>query len=122
MQITIDTNNLSAADRSILEHILGKNTTVEPVEEPKPATPKPARKAPAPKPSPVEEPEVEDEVEAEDEDLLGGGVTLQDAIDRATELVSEGKAAQVKAALAKVGAKRVSDIKQDSLKAFVDAL
>lgn len=120
MQITIDTNNISATDRSILEHILGKKTTVQPVEEPKPATSKPARKAPAPKPAPVEEPEVEDE--AEDEDLLGGGVTLQDAIDRATELVSEGKAAQVKAALAKVGAKRVSDIKQDSLKAFVDAL
>ena len=122
MQITIDTNNISATDRALLEHLLGKKTTVEPVEEPKPAAPKPARKPAAPKPAPVEEPEVDEE---EDEDLLGGDedeVTLEDAIARATELVSEGKAAKVKAALAKVGAKRVSDIKESSLKAFIDAL
>ena len=130
IQITLDSNApLTEKDRAILAPILGN---IVPVEEPAPATAKPARTAkPAPaktKPAPVEEPEVEDEEteapveETEDEDLLGGEVTLQDAIDRATELVSSGKSAQVKAALAKVGAKRVSDIKPSNLKKFIDAL
>ena len=123
IQITLDSNApLTEKDRAILAPILGN---IVPIEEPAPSTAKPARPAkPAPaktKPAPVEEPEVEDE-ETEDEDLLGGEVTLQDAIDRATELVSSGKSAQVKAALAQVGAKRVSDIKPSNLKKFIDAL
>lgn len=126
MQITIDTNEpLTETDRAILAPLLGN---IVPVEEPAPATAKPARTTkpakPAPKPEPVEEDEETEAPveETEDEDLLGGEVTLQDAIDRATELVSSGKSAQVKAALAKVGAKRVSDIKPSNLKKFIDAL
>ena len=124
MQITIDTNEpLTETDRAILAPLLGN---IVPVEEPAPATAKPARTTkpapakPAPaKPAPEPEPEPEED---EDEDLLGGEVTLQDAVDRATELVSSGKSAAVKAALAKVGAKRVSDIKPSDLKKFIDAL
>ena len=129
MQITIDTNEpLTETDRAILAPLLGN---IVPVEEPAPATAKPARTTktarPAPEPEPEPEPAKtapveETEDEAEDEDLLGGEVTLQDAIDRATELVSSGKSAQVKAALAQVGAKRVSDIKPSNLKKFIDAL
>ena len=122
MQITIDTNEpLTETDRNILAPLLG-NTV--PVEEPAPATAKPARTTKTARPA-KPEPEVEVEVEVEEEeeeDLLGGEVTLQDAVDRATELVSSGKSAAVKAALAKVGAKRVSDIKPSDLKKFIDAL
>ena len=125
IQITLDSNApLTEKDRAILAPILGN---IVPIEEPSPSTAKPARPAkPAPaktKPAPVEDEETEAPVEeTEDEDLLGGEFTLQDAIDRATELVSSGKSAQVKAALAQVGAKRVSDIKPSNLKKFIDAL
>lgn len=59
-----------------------------------------------------------------EEDLLGGstGATMDDAVELATKFVSEGKAADVKAALATVGAARVGEISDENLQAFVDAL
>jgi len=83
--------------------------------------PAPARK-PATKPKPAPEPEPEEEEEEADEDLIGGEVTVQDAIDKATELVGAGKQAVVKAALKAVGADRVSNIPESKAAAFIAAL
>ena len=65
----------------------------------------------------------------EEEDLLGGDnvivaeYTLEDAVAAATKLVSSGKAAQVKAALASAGgAKKVSDLKPENIGDFMTAL
>lgn len=72
-----------------------------------------------------EEPEDAPEPEADDEDddLLGGGApTLEDAVAKATELVSTGKSAVVKAALAEAKAKRVNELKGDQIQKFLDAL
>lgn len=80
----------------------------------------------APVPEPEEELEAHDteEPEEEDEDVLGGGVarTPKDALDAATELVSKGGAAKVKAALATVNTKRVGELKAEDVEAFFAAL
>lgn len=102
MHITIDTStDLTDLERQILQSLLG-------------GAPAPAKKAAAaPKPEP--EPE---------EDLLGtdDGPTLEDAVKRATELVAGGKAAEVKAALAAAGVKRVSELSGAKISTFLDAL
>jgi len=70
--------------------------------------------------APVAEPVVEPEPE---EDILGGAeVTLEDAVKRATELVSAGGTPRVKAALTAIGVKRVSELKGASIAAFLEAL
>lgn len=116
MQITINTSEeLSGLDKDILAMLTGTIPTVSIVTEPAKA---PATK-PAAKPKPEPEPEEEEEA---DEDLIGGEVTVQDAIDRATELVGEGKQALVKAALKAVGADRVSNIPESKAAAFIAAL
>jgi hypothetical protein len=73
-----------------------------------------------------EEPEeAEVEVEEAEDDLLGGGETYtkEDAIKRATALVSGQKQAAVKKALAAAGAKRVSDLNDDEgIAAFMKSL
>lgn len=122
MQITIDTNELSASDKAVLRALLG-DAPAAPVK----ATPAPAAK-PEPKVQtvkaptteapkviePVEEPVVEDE----EEDLISApaakpaakGPTLEDCVKLATQLVSNGSAPAVKEALAEVNAKRVSEV------------
>jgi hypothetical protein len=66
------------------------------------------------------------EAEPEAEDLVGGTTehTLEDAVTAATNLVSAGNSAAVKAALAKAGAKRVGELKGNAagLAAFMTAL
>lgn len=76
----------------------------------------------------AEEEEADVEEEAED-DLLGGDeeegttYTKEDAIAKATQLVSAQKQAVVKAALVKAGAKRVSDLNDsDAIQVFMTAL
>lgn len=102
-----------------------KTADAAPAEKSAPApkkAAKPAKKAAA-KPAPEPEPEPEDDDEGED--LLGGeddAPTMDDAVARATELVGKGKSAQVKAALAEVGVKRVSDLSDDQVPAFLAAL
>lgn len=130
MQITIDTNNLSDLDRKVLGLLVGgEDTPSKPTKaaaEPKKTEPK-AKAAPAPE-KPVEaapEPEEAPEPEAEEpeEDLVGGStVTMKDAVARATELVSSGKSAAVREALAKFNAKRVSDVADEDLAGFVAEL
>lgn len=97
-------------------------TTPEPPaaeEKPKPA---PRRRAAA-KPEPTPEPEPEAPAEDDDEDLVGGdGPTLQDAIDKAQSMMAAGKAADVKAALAEIGVKKVSLLEGDQIQQFLDAV
>lgn len=119
MQITIDTNNLSEMDIAMLAFLAEQGEATEEVAEepeaPAPAKAPAAKKAAAPKAEPAPEPE--------DEDLVGGdGPTMADAVARATTMVSEGQAAKVKAALATVGAKRVSEMAESDIPAFFAAL
>lgn len=114
MQITIDTNNLSELDISMLAFLAGGTEEAEEVE----STPAPVKvkKTKAPAPAPELEPETE-------EDLVDGDApTMADAVAAATVLVSEGGAAKVKAALAVVGAKRVSEMDDADIPAFLAAL
>jgi hypothetical protein len=112
VQITIDTNNLSELDINMLAFLAGSTEEVEEVEPEAPAS---AKKAPAAKKA---EPEPEPE-----EDLVGGDApTMSDAVAAATQLVSEGGAAKVKAALAVVGAKRVSEMDEAKIPDFLAAL
>jgi hypothetical protein len=115
MQITIDTSNLSELDKSMLAFLAGGDETEEEPEEP--AAPAPKTRSPKAQPAPEPEPE--------DEDLLGGSddsPTLEQAVARATQVVSEGGTATVKAALASVGAKKVSELSADKVADFMAAL
>lgn len=75
-------------------------------------------------PEPVVEAAPEPAVEEPEEDLVGAETvhTLDDAVTLATQLVSDGKAPAVKAALAVAGAKRVSELKGDAISAFINEL
>lgn len=95
------------------------------------AAPKAAPAKPVEKPSPTKAAVLDETLDATpepaeeaEEDLVGGGptYTLEDAVAAATKLVSAGKAAEVKAALGTVGAKRVSDLKGESITTFMQAL
>ena len=101
MQLTIDTANLSDLDRAVLACLVSKPEVAEKVKAP-------VKKKKSPEP------------EAEEE--LIDGPSLSDAITAATKLVSEGEASRVKAALAEVGAKRVSDLAAGDVAAFISAL
>lgn len=104
MYLVINTEEaLSETDQAVLAMLTGGDAS--------PAA-KPAKKAAAAKPEPTAE-----------EDLLGGGEpTMADAVALATKLVSEGQADQVKEALGKVGAKRVSELTEDNIATFVNSL
>lgn len=132
MKIELDTNNLSATDVAVLQLLVGgsQETTLKtvsaaaaptPTPAPAKATPAPKKAAPAPTPEPVVE-EAGAEAEAEAEDLVGGAPTMADAVSAATVLVSSGGAAKVKEALASVGAKRVSEMQESDIPAFLAAL
>ena len=120
MRIEISTvNELSELDKSILRLLIGDapvtpatviTTTAEPA--PKRAS---AKRAPA---KPKAEDTTPDEP-GDDEPTPGDDVAdeptpdtdlTQEAMDRASDLISEGRAADVKAALAVVGVKKVSEL------------
>ena len=133
MKIIIDTACLSELDINMLSFLAENGVVSEPeAEEPVVETPKPVKTTKAktePKAEPVVEAEPETPAEEPEEDLIdapeddGDAPTMSDAVAAATELVSSGNAAQVKAALAKVGdVKRVSELKDDQIKTFLDAL
>ena len=85
----------------------------DPWAEPKPAKPAPAKPAPS-KPAPSKEPEPEEATEE---------VTMEEAVALASEMISKGKTAQVKAALTDLGVKRVSEmVATKQLIKFVAAL
>jgi hypothetical protein len=113
MQITLDTNNLSDLDVQILSLIMSSEPTAE---KPKATTvAKPAAKKPEPEPEAEAEAEAEVEPEAD-------GVSLADAKALASKMVANGEAAKVKAALTKVGAKKVSEVSEDKVAEFHSAL
>ena len=128
MQITIDTHNLTDLDRELLARLVG-------------TAPMPARVPKAPKSSPtVSEPTEPEQVatvlpvakEAGDDpaDVVAEPAvapdepapTMADALAAATQAVSKGGSAQVKAALASVNSKRVSEMKVEDIPAFLAAL
>lgn len=95
----------------------------------KPAPKKTAKKAdPAPEPEPTPEPAApaEDETDGailNDADVPNEEALKAQAIERATALLAtEGGAEAVKAALETVGARRVSALAGDDIRAFLDAL
>lgn len=91
----------------------------------KKATPKKADPAPEPEPTPEPAP-VEDETDGatlNDSDAPNEDALKATAIERATALLAtEGGVEAVKAALDTVGARRVSALTGDDIRAFLDAL
>jgi hypothetical protein len=124
IDLHLDTND--PADAKLIDQLFGRATaqttpTTQATPASAPEVPKPPKKAAAaPKPplAAVPDPEPEPEVETTAE----GGYTQQDAVRIATDLVSAGNSAKVKDALAAVGAKRVSEVGEDQLPEFIDAL
>lgn len=109
--VTISFDPSNSDDVEYVQALLsGEAPTAEVTVAAKPAK-APAKKAAA-KAAPEPEPE---EPEAE-------GVTLEDAVARATELVAEGRAADVKGALAQFNVKRVSELEELQVEAFLEAL
>lgn len=108
MQITIDTGeDLSNLDILLLRQLLGDEP---PVADVSPAKPKAAAK-------PAAAPEA-------DEDLLGGGdaPTMDQAVALATSLVGDGQTAKVKAVLTDLGIKKVTELSEDQIAGFIEAL
>jgi hypothetical protein len=145
VQITINTAEpMSELDSAVLRTLLGgagdwpavveppaapakpaaKAAPAKAATKPAPAKEKVAEKAPTP-PSPASAPSASSPSAASPEEAAEEaetGPTLQDAVAKATELVSSGGAPKVKAALSSVGAKRVSELKGASIAAFLAAL
>lgn len=102
MGIAISFDPTDASDVEWVQDLLST-----PDEAPAPATKTKSKAKAAPEPEPEEE---------------STGPTLQDAVDRATELVSDGRAADVKGALANFGVKRVSELEESQVAEFIEAL
>lgn len=126
-QLTV-TLPLSDEDHKLLASLLNEQT--EP-SQPAAEAPKRTRRTKAePKVAEPEETPAETVTEpADEEDVIGGsdddddeGPTLEDAVAKATALAADGKLAKVKAALAAVGAKRVSQLENDQIAAFLAEL
>ena len=121
LQLTISLP-LTEEEAAQLQAFIGETVqSAAPAPKAKPAPKATAKAAPVAEEAPEVPDEPADEADAE-EDLLGGAPTLEDAVAKATELVSSGQTATVKAALAAVGAKRVSEVKANQVQAFIDAL
>lgn len=120
MQITIDTANLTDLDKQVLALLSGGASVPTPAPAAKAAPA--AKKAAAPKAEPKAEEPAEEPEEAADEAAGDDEVTLEDAKTLATKMVANGEAAKVKAALATVGAKKVSEVAEDKVAEFVAAL
>lgn len=119
MQIIInETNELTDLDIRTLRALTGDVTVIEKTAVTPVAKPVAEK---AKKSTKVEKP-----AEEEDDDTLTPaeveGATMSDAVEVATKLVSSGKSADVKAALADVGVKRVSELKSKDIAAFIEAL
>lgn len=110
MTISISFDPNDAADVEYVQSLLGGAEAPAAAPAKKAAPKKAAAKAP--------EPEPEAEEEAGDDE----GVTLQQCIDRATELVSEGRAAEVKGALSNLGVKRVGELEESQYEEFLAAI
>lgn len=114
MFIQFETSELTELDKQVLAVLAGGSTA--PAQPTAKAAPK-AEKA-APKAEKKAEPESTPEPAAE----ADGQATMKDAVELATKLVSSGEAAKVKVALNELGAKRVSELSEENVPAFVAKL
>lgn len=128
MQITIDMSSpLTDAERAVLAVLAQPDSDRQPANEEKaPAKrrrkqkPKEELEAAKSEPeAPAEEPEPE---AAEDDSGSAEEDPMAKAVELATELVSSGKAAEVKAALTDLGVKRVSELDDDNVGDFIEAI
>jgi hypothetical protein len=119
MQLTLDTSALTEIDRKIIALLHGGEA---PASNGNGHAPKAEKAAPAPKAEPKAKPAEKTEEPAEAPAAEEGGATMEQAVEAATKLVSTGNAAKVKAALAEVGAKRVSELAEGDIPAFLAAL
>jgi len=139
--VNIDPLGLTKAERAILWAILhdGEEASAnieaslrEPVQEVEaPAEPEPktaaakarAKKAaPAPEPGQPAEEDTGPVLPPETEAPAAEGPTRKDALDIAGKFVEADRRPEVREALAKVGAKRVSSLEGEQIQAFLDAL
>lgn len=127
-QITFDTNNLSELDYKILGVVTNEGsccksdggTTIVNVAAPEAEKPAAKKAAPAKKASErIKEP-VAAEPEPEVEE--SGELTAKDALAAARVLVDAGNSAKVKEVLADFGLKKVSDIEDEQVPEFIEAL
>lgn len=124
MYLSIDTTEpLSDRDRAVLSALLGTETPApeRPASQPAPVS--------APKAAPlkaVRDPEPEPPVD----DLFGTPAepdrvyTMKDAVDEATKVINSnaGKSESVKAVLDDLEVPRISELKGDKIRLFVEAL
>lgn len=108
MAVTISFDPQDADDVAKILEIIGEETP-EAEAAPAPAAKPKGKTKPAPAPEPEEE-------------ATSDGPSLDDAVARATELVAEGRAADVKGALANFGVKRVSELEESQVAEFLEAL
>lgn len=94
-------------DDSDLEYVRNLLSVPEADEAPAPAAPKKGKAKAAPAPEPEDEPD---------------GVTLEQCVERAQELVAEGRSAEVKGALAEFDVKRVSELDASQYGEFLEKL
>lgn len=107
MTIAISFDPTDADDVAWVQNIL---STPDAEEAPAAAAPKKTRAKAAPAPEPEDEP-------ADD-----GATTLEQCVERAQELVAEGRSAEVKGALANFDVKRVSELDASQYDEFLAAL
>lgn len=123
MKIIIELDTDQAADRRALSAM--NAALIEPAST---SFPEPKNRAPEPKPAPVEKPKAEPKpapVEKPKAKPKSAEETANDrdkAIAIATEMVSSGRTADVKVALAAAGARRVSELKGAQVAKFLEAL
>ena len=133
MQITIDTHNLTDLDRELLTRLVGtapmparvpKATLTEALGGVAAAAAAVAEKVAAPAPvSPVAKEAGDDPADVVAEPVEPEPApTMADALAAATRAVSSGGSAEVKAALASVNSKRVSEMKVEDIPDFLAAL
>jgi hypothetical protein len=130
VHIEFDSDTATQSDHQLLTRLVSALTDADwpTAEVTAPEAKKaPAKKAAAKKPEP--EPEADEVVDAEivedetDDAEESADDLMEQAVQKATKLVSDGKAGDVKAALEKAGARRVSELKgADAIRKFLDAL
>ncbi|HOY80546.1 MAG TPA: hypothetical protein PLB92_00265 [Rhodoglobus sp.] len=120
--VTIVLDTTDPADKQALTQLFGSDFVKVADKEPAVTVVRheaPAAKAKAATPKPKPEPVKEEPAE----DLISGGQDLREqAVQKATELVTGGKSATVREALSALGAKRVSDLADDQLEGFLAAV
>ena len=107
MGIAISFDPTDASDVEYITNLLNEPEAEEAPAKAAPKTRAKAKAAPEPEPADDDTPE---------------GPTLEDAIAKAQELVGEGRAAEVKGALANLGVKKVTELEESQYAEFIEAL